>query len=474
MSWIQEVNKELKSILQKSSQNIIQITLIFSSGIVALFGLLMISTSNNQNLFFALAFVALATAVAASFVFSYLINIQHHQLKQMEARQKRLTLEKEVAEATAKARSEFLSTMSHEIRTPMNAVIGMSHILLQDNPSEAQVPNLKILKFSAENLLSLINDILDYNKLESGKLNFEQTNFNLNDTVNSITHSLKSKIRENNNQIVVNINEDVPQNVIGDPTRLAQVLNNLLSNASKFTENGTVTLDINLQKEEEKHILLDFAVTDTGIGIPEDKLEHIFESFTQACSSTTRKFGGTGLGLAIIKKILEHQDSQINVKSTVGEGSTFYFTIRLEKGTAQEASVIEERADLKSLKGTKVLLVEDNKINQLIANRFLAKWDISYDVADNGAIALEKVQDNDYDLVLMDLQMPTMDGYTATAKIRNLQDNKYQKLPIIALTASAMLEERNRVYTVGMNDYVTKPFNPNELYSAINKHVNVA
>jgi len=474
MRWIQEVNKELKLRLRTFSQNITTITIIFSTGITLLVALMMLLTNNSQNLFFSLVFVAVASAIVASFVFSYLINIQHRQLKEMEAEQKRLMLEKEVAEATAKARSEFLSTMSHEIRTPMNAVIGMSHILLQDDPREAQVPNLKILKFSAENLLSLINDILDYNKLESGKLNFEQTNFNLNDTINSITHSLKSKIKENNNQIVLNLDEKIPQNVVGDPTRLAQILNNLLSNAAKFTKNGTITLDINLNKEEEKDVLLDFAITDTGIGIPEDKLEHIFESFTQACSSTTRKFGGTGLGLAIIKKILEHQNSEINVKSTVGKGSTFYFTIQLEKGTAQEAALIEEETSLKSLKGMKVLLVEDNKINQLIANRFLAKWDITYDVADNGAIALEKVQDNDYDLVLMDLQMPTMDGYTATAKIRNLQDNKYQKLPIIALTASAMLEERNRVYTVGMNDYVTKPFNPNELYSAINRHANVA
>ncbi len=474
MRWIKEVNKELKSTLQTFPKNIITITIIFSTSITLLFALLMLLGNSNQNLFFSLVSVAVASALVASFVFRYLSNIQHRQLKEMEAEQKRLTLEKEVAEATAKARSEFLSTMSHEIRTPMNAVIGMSHILLQDNPREVQVPNLKILKFSAENLLSLINDILDYNKLESGKLNFEKTNFNLNDTINSITHSLKSKIKENNNQIIINLDENIPENVVGDPTRLAQILNNLLSNASKFTKDGTITLDINLNKEEGEQVSLDFAITDTGIGIPEDKLEHIFESFTQACSSTTRKFGGTGLGLAIIKKILEHQGSEINVKSTVGEGSTFYFTIQLEKGVAQEIALIEEETNLKSLKGMKVLLVEDNKINQLIANRFLAKWDISYDVADNGAIALEKVQNNDYDLVLMDLQMPTMDGYTATAKIRNLQDSKYQKLPIIALTASAMLEERNRVYTVGMNDYVTKPFNPSELYSAINRHANVA
>jgi len=473
MKWIREVNKKIKFVLQKSSQNIFHITVIFSIGITLLFGIMMLVYS-GQLLLLPLIFVAVASSIIAWFIFSNLINIQHRQIKEMEAEQKRLMLEKEVAEATARARSEFLSTMSHEIRTPMNAVIGMSHILLQENPREEQIENLKILKFSGENLLSLINDILDYNKLESGKLNFEQTNFNLNDTVNSITHSLKSKVRENKNQVIMNMGENVPENVIGDPTRLAQVLNNLLSNAAKFTENGTITLDINLQKEEGEHAVLDFAVTDTGIGIPEDKLEHIFESFTQACSSTTRKFGGTGLGLAIIKKILEHQDSGINVKSTVGEGSTFYFTLRFEKGITQEAAIIEGETELKSLKGTRVLLVEDNKINQLIANRFLAKWDISYDVADNGAIALGKVQDNDYDVVLMDLQMPTMDGYTATAKIRNLQDNKYKKLPIIALTASAMLEERNRVYTVGMNDYVAKPFNPNELYSVISKHVNAA
>jgi len=473
MKWIREVNKKIKFVLQKSSQDIFHITVIFSIGITLLFGLMMLVYS-GQLLLLPLIFVAVASSIIAWFIFSNLINIQHRQIKEMEAEQKRLMLEKEVAEATARARSEFLSTMSHEIRTPMNAVIGMSHILLQENPREEQIENLKILKFSGENLLSLINDILDYNKLESGKLNFEQTNFNLNDTVNSITHSLKSKVRENKNQVIMNMGENVPENVIGDPTRLAQVLNNLLSNAAKFTENGTITLDINLQKEEGEHAVLDFAVTDTGIGIPEDKLEHIFESFTQACSSTTRKFGGTGLGLAIIKKILEHQDSGINVKSTVGEGSTFYFTLRFEKGITQEAAIIEGETELKSLKGTRVLLVEDNKINQLIANRFLAKWDISYDVADNGAIALGKVQVNDYDVVLMDLQMPTMDGYTATAKIRNLQDNKYKELPIIALTASAMLEERNRVYTVGMNDYVTKPFNPNELYSVISKHVNAA
>jgi len=264
MSWIQEVNKDLKLTLQASSQNIIQITFIFSAGVTTLFALLMIVTNNNQNLLFSLAFVGLASALVALLVFSYLINIQHRQLKEMEVEQKRLMLEKEVAEATARARSEFLSTMSHEIRTPMNAVIGMSHILLQDNPREEQIPNLKILKFSAENLLSLINDILDYNKLESGKLNFEETNFNLNDTINSITHSLKSKIKENDNQMVINIGEDVPQNVIGDPTRLAQVLNNLLSNAAKFTQDGTITLDINLNKEKEgKYVLLDFAITDT-------------------------------------------------------------------------------------------------------------------------------------------------------------------------------------------------------------------
>jgi len=473
MRWFNESKSNLKSGLQKYSQNPFHITIIYIFSIVLPVGLMILLLNEGQGVLISLIIVGISVIVSST-IFSLLINIQDSELKKMEAEQKKLIVEKEIAEGTAKARSEFLSTMSHEIRTPMNAVIGMSHILLQDSPNEAQIPNLKILKFSAENLLSLINDILDYNKLESGKLNLEKTNFSIMDTVNSITHSLKVKAKENNNQVVINMGEDIPEHIIGDPTRLAQVLNNLLSNAIKFTENGQVTLDIQLQKEEGNAVILDFAVKDTGIGIPEDKLEHIFESFTQACSSTTRKFGGTGLGLAIIKKILEHQDSQINLKSEVGKGSTFYFTLQFEKGEAPKISDIEKNANLQSLEGTKVLLVEDNKINQLIANRFLEKWHIKYDVADNGAIALEKVQNNDYDLVLMDLQMPTMDGYTATAKIRNLDGNKYQQLPIIALTASAMLEERNRVYTVGMNDYVTKPFNPIELYSAINKHVNVA
>ncbi len=472
MRWFKESKKNFKSIFQKYTKKPFHITLIYTLSIILPIGLILLLFNKSTSTILPVA--ALITMVVSWMLFSLLNSIQDGQLKKMQAEQKQLIIEKEIAEATAKARSEFLSTMSHEIRTPMNAVIGMSHILLQDNPSEEQIPNLKILKFSAENLLSLINDILDYNKLESGKLNFEKTNFSLKDTVNSITHSLKTKVRENNNQLVINMNEDVPEYIVGDPTRLAQVLNNLLSNAIKFTEDGQVTLHIQCQKEDEKNVVLDFAVTDTGIGIPEDKLDHIFESFTQACSSTTRKFGGTGLGLAIIKKILEHQGSQIQLKSKVGEGSTFYFTLQFAKGEAPKLSEIERDNNLKSLSGTKVLLVEDNKINQLIANRFLKKWDINYDVADNGAIALEKVQKNDYDVVLMDLQMPTMDGYTATAKIRNLEGHKYQQLPIIALTASAMLEERNRVYTVGMNDYVTKPFNPIELYSAINKYINVA
>jgi len=474
MRWSKESKDQVKSTIQKFSRNSLHVTIIYTLSIVLLVGVVLLFFNTTQSTFVPILAIGLMVAMASWVIFSYLIGVQNRQLKKMEAEQQQLILEKEIAEGTAKARSEFLSTMSHEIRTPMNAVIGMSHILLQEDPREEQIPNLKILKFSAENLLSLINDILDYNKLESGKLNFERTNFSLKDTANSITHSLKVKARENNNDIVVNMGENVPEHVVGDPTRLAQVLNNLLSNAVKFTENGQVTLDIQLQKEEGDDLLLDFAIKDTGIGIPEDKLEHIFESFTQACSSTTRKFGGTGLGLAIIKKILEHQDSQINVKSTIGEGSTFYFTLRLAKGVAPSEQAAEENEEMQSLSGTKVLLVEDNKINQVIANRFLKKWDIQYDVADNGAIALEKVQHNDYDVILMDLQMPTMDGYTATAKIRNLPESKYQDLPIIALTASAMLEERNRVYTVGMNDYVTKPFNPIELYSAINKHVNVA
>ena len=376
---------------------------------------------------------------------------------------------KEYAEDSAMAKQNFLSMMSHEIRTPMNAVIGITHLLLQEEPRTDQLDNLNILKFSADNLLVLINDILDYSKIEAGKISLEEVEFRLRDLVVSIEQSMMPKALENHVELNLRMDENLPETVIGDPVRISQIINNLVSNAIKFTHHGLVRIEAKLRQTTEDHTEIDFAVSDTGIGIPPEKIEHIFESFTQASSETTRMFGGTGLGLAITKRLLELQGSQICVNSVQGLGSRFYFTLRLKKGKNQQqrhlpASTANTFSDLSHLK---LLLVEDNDINTLVAMKFLSQWGIVPDCAANGMEAIEKVKTKRYHLVLMDLQMPVMDGYDATEAIRALPDPYFQKLPIIALTASAMSDVRDRLLKIGMNEYIVKPFNPNELYGKI-------
>jgi len=400
-----------------------------------------------------------------------LINIIKYLQKQIgKAKEVEMQLisAKDMAEKAALTKTH-LYTMSHEIRTPMNAVIGFTNLLLQMDPREEQMEYLDMLKFSAENLLVLINDILDFSKIEAGKVEFEEVDFSVKKLISNIRFALLPKAEEKGIHLKLFIDDELPDTFKGDQVRLGQILTNLISNAVKFTKKGRVTITASLGEKYPDHTKIDFEVSDTGIGIQEDKIANIFESFTQASSDITRKFGGTGLGLTISKRLLELMGSKIEVKSEFGKGSTFSFSLKLKNSTKNLAKVANERTHFenKSLKGIKVLIAEDNKINVILAKQYMKLWGIECDAAENGQVAYEMVQVTDYDLVLMDLQMPEMDGYQATVKIRKLPAAKFKALPIIALTASAMVEIKDQAFAVGMNDYISKPFNPNELHRII-------
>lgn len=382
---------------------------------------------------------------------------------------------KTLAEEASRAKEQFLSTMSHEIRTPMNAVIGMTNLLLQENPKIEQMENLNALKFSAENLLALLNDILDFSKIEAGKIELANSPLDLKKIVSSLRSSFDQVAKEKGIELVSNIDSRIPLNLTGDQVRINQVLTNLIGNAIKFTEKGKVIVSISLEKNLKKSATIQFSIEDTGIGIQRNKQGVIFKEFTQAHIDTTRRYGGTGLGLAISQRLVKLLGGVIKVKSTPGKGSNFYFSLDLLKsGTPARPQIIDESQisqDHTLSKVYKVLIVEDNEINKIIAEKFLTKWGMIVDHAENGKIAIEKYKHEHFDLILMDLEMPVMSGYDAAIAIRQLNDISKKNIPIIALTASAMQDIQNKIYNLGMNDFILKPFNPAELKKKLIQHL---
>jgi PAS domain S-box-containing protein len=399
-------------------------------------------------------------------------------ISERKAREEQLRQAHQEAENILKSREEFLSTMSHEIRTPLNAILGMTHLMLQGQPREDQVKLLQTLKFSGDSLTALINDILDFSKIEAGKLEFAQDDFNLREFLHSIKLTYKNLAQDKGLIFRTLLEEELPDVVNGDVHRLGQILNNLLNNAIKFTEDGYIILSVYVESEEEDHYLLLFEVADTGIGIPEEKQAVIFDPYQQASQRTSRYFGGTGLGLSIVKKLVEQVNGEIHLESEEGRGTTFKIKLRFAR--SENKNAVESDSDrsfiheFQPLDGLKVLYVEDVIPNQFLMEGLCDTWHIQLDTALDGLEALEKVKNNHYDLILMDIHMPGMDGFEAAQEIRNLRDPHYSNVPILALSASVSDKTRKRILEQGMDDYIAKPINPRALHQKLHQYAKSA
>ncbi len=445
-STLSELSKQNEA--QEKSLKINKLTTILSVALITILSLLTLSLYKNNNL-----------------------RARANDL--LQKKNSELITAKENAEKASLAKAQFLSTITHELRTPLYAVTGLTHLLLEESPTENQKEHLNSLKFSGEYLLSLINNILDLNKLEAKKVEMLETSFNLKKRISDVLIALKNSAEDKNSKLHLEFEESIPRKLKGDPLKISQILINLIGNSIKFTENGDIWVRVKKMNQKGNEVLLRFEIEDNGVGISKEKQKAIFENFTQGSLQINRKFGGTGLGLSIVKNLLNLMNSEIFLESELGEGSLFYFELKFE---ALEAATSSSKAT--ELEGTprlsndimhnkKILIVEDNKINQMITRKILEKHKVICDVADNGTVAIEKAKNNDFNLILMDIHMPGISGIDATKEIRKFNEN----IPIIALTAVTLDENLDEFYLNGFTDIIPKPYKTEEFFQKINKYL---
>jgi PAS domain S-box-containing protein len=384
--------------------------------------------------------------------------------------ERELRREREKAERADKAKADFISMISHEIRTPLNAIMGVAHLLGASELSPKQEKYVRILRSSSENLLHLVNEVLDFSKIESGNVSLEERTFDLRQLVHQVAHGLHGKAEEKGLALETRIDERLPDALLGDPVKIGQVLTNLLGNALKFTSQGAVTVELQVLELEADAVSFELRVADTGIGIAPERLAHIFEDYTQASYDIGMKYGGTGLGLSISKRLVELHGSRLEVESELGAGTAFSFRLRLKTAEPTVAETALEETAPQTLKGLRVLVADDNEVNVFVITGLLRRWGVEHDVVTNGRQAVESVRTGGYDAVLMDLRMPELDGYAATRAIRALPDERCARLPVFAISASTRMGHQHELDAAGFTEFVGKPINPDVLFRKLARY----